>query len=137
MKITMPALLLSLASLHACVESEELAEQQQAEIIEVHGCRPGFLEVGEGDNWTCILDPWWGRGAGGGGEGGESGGGGGGGGGGAGRTRAEARPEGMRSRAGRAGVSRLLLLQPRACGWLGVQQKEDPRSEEKVLGEIH
>jgi hypothetical protein len=81
MKIMRLALLLSLASLHACVDSEDLAEQQQAEMIEVHGCRPGFLEVGEGDNWTCILDPWWGRGGGGGGGGGggERGGGGGGG----------------------------------------------------------
>ena len=51
----------------------------------VHSCSPGFLEVGDGDNATCIEDPSWGWGGGPGPVGGErvpSGGGGGGGGGG-------------------------------------------------------
>lgn len=69
-----------LIGLQACVgpADPELAEQQQAEIIEVHGCRPGSWDVGDG---VCI-DPWPGGGGGGptGGERepGEQGGGGGG-----------------------------------------------------------
>jgi hypothetical protein len=74
-----------LVGLHACVAPEDLGEQQQEmrdEHIHVHDCRPGFVEVGEGDNATCIEDPWWGWGGGGGGGGGDERGGGGGGGGG-------------------------------------------------------
>ena len=55
-----------------------------AEVIEVGGCRPGFLQLGEGENMVCIdpNDPWGGGGDGGNGSsgGGSSGGGGGGGG---------------------------------------------------------
>lgn len=29
------------------------------ETIEVFGCRPGFLQLGEGENMTCIPDPSW------------------------------------------------------------------------------
>jgi hypothetical protein len=42
------------------------------EEIEVFGCAPGFLQLGEGSTMTCIPDPSWGGG-------GDSGGGGGGG----------------------------------------------------------
>jgi hypothetical protein len=80
-------LLLLTIGIAACVDSEDpaLTEQQQAETIEVHGCQPGYIEIGEGRNKTCV-EPWWGEGGGGGGGpvGGErepSGGGGGGGGG--------------------------------------------------------
>ena len=34
-----------------------LASPAAAEIIEVTGCKPGFLQLGEGDNMQCILDP--------------------------------------------------------------------------------
>jgi hypothetical protein len=87
-KTTMKAIwIMFLASgLTACATEEEPAqgELQQAEIIEVHGCRPGTLGNGE----VCI-DPLEGGGDGGGGgptggEGGPSDPGGGGGGGGAG-----------------------------------------------------
>ena len=61
------AVVLVLTSLYACVGYEEdISEQQQAEErIEVHSCRPGWLEVGD----VCI-DPWHGGGSGGGGGGG-------------------------------------------------------------------
>jgi hypothetical protein len=82
--------LIGLLHLPACITADDpdVAELQQDEIIEVHGCRPGFWELGDG---TCV-DPWpWHPGGGGGGGpiGGERrpagpGGGGGGGGGGAG-----------------------------------------------------
>lgn len=65
----MAALLIGLVSLHACVESDDpaVAEQQQDERIEVHGCRPGTVELGEGDDFICIdpwdgIDPGWGAG---------------------------------------------------------------------------
>ena len=50
---------IGLVALHACVESEDpaLAFTEQAEIIDVHGCSPGYLELGEGENTTCIGDP--------------------------------------------------------------------------------
>lgn len=81
--------------LQACVDTDDPAPSQaatsqvdsappqaelQREIIDVHGCRPGFLQVGD----VCV-DPWPGGPGGGGptgGEGGPSGPGGGGGGGG-------------------------------------------------------
>jgi hypothetical protein len=83
---TTVALVMWFASLAACTDGpeSELAKVQQAEIIEVTGCRPGTLGNGE----VCI-DPLEGGGDGGGGgptggEGGPSGPGGGGGGGGGG-----------------------------------------------------
>jgi hypothetical protein len=53
-----------LLGLVSCVDSEDLAltTQQQAETIEVHGCRPGLLTVGDGENTTCMEDPWLGGG---------------------------------------------------------------------------
>ena len=33
-----------------------LDEQQQPEIIEVHGCNPGFFSLGDGENMVCIAD---------------------------------------------------------------------------------
>jgi hypothetical protein len=39
MKAMTAALLMGLTSLHACVESDDTGTAQQAEIIEVHGCR--------------------------------------------------------------------------------------------------
>jgi len=75
----MAALLMGLVSLHACIDSDDIGSAEQAEIIEVHGCRPGYWDIGDG---ICV-DPWPGGGGGGGGPtGGESGPGGGGGGGG-------------------------------------------------------
>lgn len=61
------ALLIGLLYLVACVDSEapEVTKQEQAETIEVHGCRPGTWDVGDG---VCI-DPWGGGGGGGGGGG--------------------------------------------------------------------
>lgn len=58
----------------ACTDDPEPAhrELQFAEIVDVHGCRPGTWEVGEGDNMTCI-DPWHGGGGGGGSPGGGGG----------------------------------------------------------------
>jgi hypothetical protein len=85
----------AIALLQACTVSEEPAtsEQEQAEVIEVHGCRPGFWQLDDG---TCIEPP---RGGGGGpgptgGERGpgERGPGAGGGGGGGGGDRAHRRP---------------------------------------------
>jgi hypothetical protein len=29
------------------------------EVIEIEGCAPGFLQLGEGDNMVCIPDPSW------------------------------------------------------------------------------
>lgn len=60
-------IMLLASGLSACATDEEPAqgELQLAEIIEVHGCRPGTWEVGEGDDRTCIyLDPGWGGGGG-------------------------------------------------------------------------
>jgi hypothetical protein len=56
-------LVVCLIGLQACLGSvdPELAEQQQAEVIEVHGCRPGSWDLGDG---VCI-DPWPGGGGGG------------------------------------------------------------------------
>jgi len=55
---------------------------QGGEVINVHGCPPGFLGLGEGESMTCIADPTYGDGGGlpGGGTGGVSFGGGDGGG---------------------------------------------------------
>jgi len=71
---------LAAMTLAACVEpaDPEVAEQGQAiggpqlgslpgrassarreETIIVTGCNPRFLEIGEGDNVTCIPDPEW------------------------------------------------------------------------------
>ena len=75
---------IALGFLSACAMSENptTSEQEQAEILEVHGCRPGLLQVGD----ECV-DPRGGGGGGPGPTGGErgptDGGGGGGGGGGA------------------------------------------------------
>lgn len=89
----MKALIL-MATLAACVDQEDADENlvqpahldpavppatadnlafrmRREETIVVHSCSPGFLEVGEGDNATCIEDPSWGWGGGGGGFGGE------------------------------------------------------------------
>jgi hypothetical protein len=70
---TIGALLTGLA-LTACMNSDDpgLAEQQQAEIIEVHACQPGYIEVGDGRDLVCI-DPWDRGGGGGGGLGGGGG----------------------------------------------------------------
>jgi len=73
MKALMPvALLMGLVSQHACVEAAdtELGEHQQAEIIEIHGCRPGSWDI----DGVCV-EPWPTGGGGGptGGEGGPSG----------------------------------------------------------------
>jgi hypothetical protein len=83
MKALMPvAVLMGLVSQHACVDAAdtepELGEHQQAEIIEVHGCRPGSWDI----DGVCV-EPWPTGGGGGptGGEGGPTGPGGGGGGG--------------------------------------------------------
>jgi hypothetical protein len=64
------------------------------EVVEVYGCDPGFLELGEGPNMVCIPDPAWSDGGGGGG--GRQGGGGGrqGGGGKRGKPSRPSRPEG-------------------------------------------
>ena len=82
MKAMTAALLMGLTSLPACVESDDTGTVQQAEIIEVHGCRPGSWDIGDG---ICV-DPWPGGGGGGptGGDGGLGGPGGGGPGGGGG-----------------------------------------------------
>ena len=62
-----------------------VAERGQGEVIRVHSCAPGWIEIGTGDNRWCLADPTWttpgGGGLGGGGEDGPGGGGGGGGGG--------------------------------------------------------
>jgi hypothetical protein len=64
------ALLMGLVLLQACVDSDDIGSAEQAEIIEVHGCRPGYWDIGDG---ICV-DPWPGGGGGGGGPtGGESG----------------------------------------------------------------
>jgi hypothetical protein len=65
-----------------------------AEVIEVEGCRPGFIQIGEGDNMVCIdpNNPWAGRGGGSSGFGTGSGGGGGRGGGGGGGSRGTKTP---------------------------------------------
>jgi hypothetical protein len=60
MKAMMTAALL--ITLHACTDSDDPAEPQQAElqqaeIIEVHGCSPGWID----DGYRCI-DPWHGGG---------------------------------------------------------------------------
>lgn len=56
-------IMLATIALGACATDEEPAQgkAQLAEIIDVHGCRPGTWEVGEGDNWGC-FDPWGGWG---------------------------------------------------------------------------
>lgn len=62
----LPLTFMAIVSLHACVgsdvDSDDIRIVDQAETIEVHGCRPGWLELGG----TCI-DPWPGGGGGGGG----------------------------------------------------------------------
>jgi hypothetical protein len=63
MKAMIP-LLLSIASLHACVAPEDLGTAEQAEIIDVRGCGPGTIGNGE----ICV-DPLEGGGDGGGGGG--------------------------------------------------------------------
>ncbi len=34
------------------------------ETVEIFGCAPGFLQLGEGENTVCIPDPSWGGGGG-------------------------------------------------------------------------
>ena len=68
MKVTISAAILAVLSA-SCIDSSdlELAEEQQAETIEIRGCHPGYMELGEGDNTTCVAEPslgWgWGSGA--------------------------------------------------------------------------
>jgi hypothetical protein len=50
----------------ACLDQPTISEQQQDERIEVHGCRPGLVQIGD----ECI-DPAPGGGGAGGGSGGE------------------------------------------------------------------
>jgi hypothetical protein len=67
-KATRCLVVVGLVGLQACLgpDDPELAEQQQTEVIEVHGCRPGPWDVGNG---VCV-DPWP-SGGGGGSTGGE------------------------------------------------------------------
>ena len=55
-----------IVALHACAGSDDsgVAEKQQDEIIEVHACQPGYIEVGDSDTRVCV-DPWHGDGGGG------------------------------------------------------------------------
>jgi hypothetical protein len=71
---------MGLVSIAACVEPDETDEQtahagdamrtdlafrmRREETIVVHSCSPGFVEVGEGDNATCMAEPGWGWGGG-------------------------------------------------------------------------
>ena len=61
----MRMLLLSigLTSLCACFDAGDpgVTSIQQGEIIEVHACQPGYLEIGDGDARVCV-DPWHGDG---------------------------------------------------------------------------
>lgn len=62
-------ILVALSALHACVEPDDREQPQigvsvaemRDETIDVYGCRPGTIEVGEGHDMTC-SDPWWYRG---------------------------------------------------------------------------
>ena len=58
MKATTAALLMGFSSLHACAaEDPEVARLQQDERIEIHSCRPGTLELGDGADIICV-EPW-------------------------------------------------------------------------------
>jgi hypothetical protein len=56
--IRIPMLLVALG---ACMDPADPAttEQEQDETIEVHGCRPGYIDVGEGDDMVCIDPSTW------------------------------------------------------------------------------
>jgi hypothetical protein len=57
------AVTIGLVALQACASSDVpgLTEKQQDEVIEVHGCQPGYIEVGDGEDRVCV-DPWHGDG---------------------------------------------------------------------------
>jgi len=57
----MKAMIILVLIASACVDAgdPEVGARQQDERIEVNGCSPGFLELGEGDNLTCIGDRSW------------------------------------------------------------------------------
>ena len=56
----MKAQLAMLLAIGACVAADdpEVGTRRQDERIDVHGCRPGTIEVGEGADFTCKEDPW-------------------------------------------------------------------------------
>jgi hypothetical protein len=56
MKVQMVAIVVAI---QACVGADdpEVGERAQSERIEVHSCRPGTLELGEGDDMICV-EPW-------------------------------------------------------------------------------